>query len=77
MCYMQLIDWDEGVYLTKDSPMPLGEIVIGGPNVTVGYFKNEEKTNEVYKVYFLSKVFYDLPVLFLIFNWEVIILFAI
>lgn len=46
----QLIDWPEGGYLTSDSPMPRGEIVISGPNVTVGYFKNEEKTKEVYKV---------------------------
>lgn len=48
--YVKLIDWTEGGYLITDSPMPRGEIVIGGPNVTPGYFKNEEKTNEVYKV---------------------------
>lgn len=48
--YIKLIDWPEGGYLTSNSPMPRGEIVIGGPNVTVGYFKNEEKTKEVYKV---------------------------
>jgi len=48
----QLIDWPEGGYLINDSPMPRGEIVIGGPNVTLGYFKNEEKTNESYKVCF-------------------------
>lgn len=46
----QLIDWPEGGYLTNDSPMSRGEIVIGGPNVTLGYFKNEEKTKESYKV---------------------------
>ncbi|KAJ6830190.1 long chain acyl-CoA synthetase 9, chloroplastic [Iris pallida] len=48
--YIKLIDWSEGGYLVTDSPMPRGEIVIGGPNVTPGYFKNEDKTNEVYKV---------------------------
>ena len=46
----QLIDWPEGGYLTTNSPMPRGEIVIGGTNITAGYFKNEEKTREVYKV---------------------------
>lgn len=48
--FIKLIDWPEGGYIISDKPMPRGEIVIGGPNVTLGYFKNEEKTNEVYKV---------------------------
>ena len=47
-----MVDWAEGGYLTTDVPVPRGEIVIGGPNVTKGYFKNEAKTNEVYKVCF-------------------------
>lgn len=49
---MQLISWEEGGYRTSDKPMPRGEIIIGGHTVTAGYFKNEEKTNEVYKVNF-------------------------
>ncbi|KAF3526142.1 hypothetical protein F2Q69_00050119 [Brassica cretica] len=48
--FVKLIDWPEGGYLTSDKPMPRGEIVIGGSNITLGYFKNEEKTKEVYKV---------------------------
>ncbi|TVU26656.1 hypothetical protein EJB05_29210, partial [Eragrostis curvula] len=54
--YIKLIDWAEGGYLTTDSPMPRGEIVIGGPNVTKGYFKNVAKTNEVYKRLFFNNV---------------------
>ncbi|KVI10623.1 AMP-binding, conserved site-containing protein [Cynara cardunculus var. scolymus] len=46
----RLISWDEGGYLTSDKPMPRGEVVVGGFSVTAGYFNNEEKTNEVYKV---------------------------
>lgn len=45
----QLVDWKEGNYTVKDNP-PRGEIVVGGPSVTLGYFKNQEKTDEVFKV---------------------------
>jgi hypothetical protein len=30
--------------------MPRGEVVVGGHSITKGYFSNEAKTNEVYKV---------------------------
>ncbi|KQJ93302.1 long chain acyl-CoA synthetase 8 [Brachypodium distachyon] len=49
-CYVKLISWEEGGYRISDSPMPRGEVVIGGYSITKGYFNNEEKTNEVYKV---------------------------
>lgn len=49
-CYIKLINWDEGGYRTTDEPMPRGEIVIGGPSVTPGYFKNQAKTDEDFKV---------------------------
>ncbi|KAL0360241.1 UNVERIFIED_CONTAM: Long chain acyl-CoA synthetase 9, chloroplastic [Sesamum radiatum] len=47
---IKLVDWPEGGYLISDSPKARGEIVIGGPNVTLGYFKNDDKTKDVYKV---------------------------
>ena len=46
-CEIKLVDWEEGNYFTKNDP-PQGEIYIGGPNVTHGYFKMEEKTKEDY-----------------------------
>nr|XP_042706995.1 long-chain-fatty-acid--CoA ligase 4 isoform X2 [Chrysemys picta bellii] len=36
----------EGGYTCRDKPNPRGEIIIGGPNVSMGYFKNEEKTED-------------------------------
>ncbi|XP_062496154.1 long-chain-fatty-acid--CoA ligase 4 isoform X1 [Pezoporus occidentalis] len=49
-CEIKLKDWQEGGYTNKDKPNPRGEIVIGGPNVSMGYFKNEEKTTDDFSV---------------------------
>uniref|UniRef100_A0A8C2WVH5 long-chain-fatty-acid--CoA ligase n=1 Tax=Cyclopterus lumpus TaxID=8103 RepID=A0A8C2WVH5_CYCLU len=43
---IKLKDWEEGGYYSTDKPNPRGEIVIGGPNVTMGYYKNETKNRE-------------------------------
>lgn len=45
-CNLKLVNWEEGNYRTTDKPHPRGEIIIGGDNVAVGYFKNEQKTSE-------------------------------
>ncbi|NP_001151931.2 Long chain acyl-CoA synthetase 8 [Zea mays] len=49
-CYVKLVSWEEGGYKISDYPMPRGEVVVGGHSITKGYFSNEAKTNEVYKV---------------------------
>ncbi|CAI5941960.1 unnamed protein product [Closterium sp. NIES-64] len=49
-CYIRLVDWHEGNYRVTDQPLPRGEIMIGGPCVTPGYWKNQEATDAVYSV---------------------------
>lgn len=43
---IRLVDWDEGNYRVTDKPYPRGEIVIGGDNVSPGYYKMPDKTKE-------------------------------
>ena len=43
---VKMVNWEEGDYRVTDSPMPRGEIIIGGNSVAKGYFKNDEKTTE-------------------------------
>jgi long-chain acyl-CoA synthetase len=45
-CDIKLVDWEEGNYRVTDKPFPRGEIIIGGGNISPGYYKNPEKTKE-------------------------------
>ncbi|XP_020651142.1 fatty acid CoA ligase Acsl3 [Pogona vitticeps] len=49
-CEIKLVNWKEGGYFNTDKPYPRGEIVIGGQNITMGYYKNEERTRTDFMV---------------------------
>lgn len=35
-----------GGYTSKDKPNPRGELLIGGPNITMGYYSNEDNNQD-------------------------------
>uniref|UniRef100_A0A3Q2G0V3 long-chain-fatty-acid--CoA ligase n=2 Tax=Cyprinodon variegatus TaxID=28743 RepID=A0A3Q2G0V3_CYPVA len=49
-CEIKLKDWVEGGYRSTDKPHPRGEILIGGPNVTMGYYNCKAKNQEDFLV---------------------------
>lgn len=46
ICDIKLESWEEGNYRVTDKPYPRGEIILGGENISVGYYKNPGKTAE-------------------------------
>lgn len=45
-CDIRLINWEEGSYRITDKPWPRGEVIIGGDNISSGYYKLPEKSKE-------------------------------
>lgn len=43
---IRLVNWEEGNYYVTNKPNPQGEILIGGDNVAVGYYKMDKETQE-------------------------------
>ena len=47
---LRLVDWAEAGYRNTDKPNPRGEILIGGDNIALGYYKLPDLTRTEFKV---------------------------
>ncbi|KAF7654407.1 hypothetical protein LDENG_00070130 [Lucifuga dentata] len=47
-CEIRLRDWIEGGYTSEDKPNPRGEVLIGGSNVTMGYYNSENAERDFF-----------------------------
>ena len=47
---IRLTNWEEGNYKVTDKPRPRGEVIVGGKNISAGYYKLPGKTEEEYFV---------------------------
>ncbi|XP_068174186.1 long-chain-fatty-acid--CoA ligase 3a [Antennarius striatus] len=45
-CEIKLKDWVEGDYRSTDKPRPRGEVLIGGPNITMGYYQSFTRSQD-------------------------------
>ena len=45
---IRLENWEEGGYTVRDEPNPRGELIVGGPGVSSGYYNNPELTEQSY-----------------------------
>ncbi|KAJ8921044.1 hypothetical protein NQ315_015840 [Exocentrus adspersus] len=46
ICDLRLVSWEEGNYRITDKPYPRGEIILGGENISAGYYKLPDKSKE-------------------------------
>lgn len=46
--FLRLMNWEEGGYRITDKPNPRGEVIVGGPVVSKGYFKLPEEDSEAF-----------------------------
>ncbi|OAD57993.1 Long-chain-fatty-acid--CoA ligase 3 [Eufriesea mexicana] len=49
VCDIRLENWEEAGYRVTDTPYPRGEIIVGGENVSDGYYKLADKTKEFFQ----------------------------
>ncbi|XP_054156382.1 long-chain-fatty-acid--CoA ligase 4-like [Oppia nitens] len=47
---VKLVNWPEGGYTVHDKPSARGEVVVGGTNVAMGYYKSPQLTQEAFEV---------------------------